>query len=93
MHQFVTNEKSVFTPPMQSIADRYGLSLDDAWNTAPMSHLGRHPNAYHDFVLRGMQRAASEAGTDAAHFTQLFDQYVRQPVLQNPELLRRSGWG
>jgi len=46
VHHFPTNKNSVFTPRMKTIADRYGLSLDDAWNTARMPHLGRHPNAY-----------------------------------------------
>ena len=91
-HHFATNKSSVYTPRMRTIADRYGLGLNEPWNTAMLPHLGRHPNAYHDFVLRGMGRAANEAGTDAARFTRLFDTYVRQPVIQNPDLLRLIGW-
>lgn len=93
MHHFATNKNSVFTPRIQSIADRYGLDLDEAWNKELMPHLGRHPNAYHEFVLDGMELASREAGGDTAKFLELFDQYVRQPVLDNPELLRSSGWG
>jgi hypothetical protein len=54
---------------MEAIADRFGLSLDDAWNTARLPHQGRHPNVYHEFVLRSMERAAAKAGADAAKFT------------------------
>ena len=92
LHHFATNKNSVYTPQMQGIADRYGLDLDGSWNKELMAHLGRHPNAYHEFVLDGMRTAAREAGTDLAKFLELFEQYVKQPVMDNPELLRRSGW-
>ena len=39
-----------------------------------------------------MERAAREAGDDAAKFKRLFDKYVKQPVRDNPDLLRRKGW-
>jgi hypothetical protein len=93
LHHFATNKNSVFTPRMQSIADRYGLELDGVWNREVMAHLGRHPNAYHEFVLDGMEVAAREAGPDPAKFLELFEQYVKDPVRSNPELLRKSGWG
>lgn len=89
----VMNNGAGHTPQMQSIADRYGLDLDGSWNQELMAHLGRHPNAYHEFVLDGMRTAAREAGTDRTKFLELFDQYVKQPVIDNPGLLRRSGWG
>lgn len=92
LHHFATNKNSVYSPRMEAIACRYGLNLDDAWNTTRMPHLGRHPNAYHDFVLRGMEKAAIEAGDDATMFVKLFDRYVRRPVVKNPDLLRRIGW-
>jgi len=92
IHHFATNKNSVWTSKMADIAKQYGLDLNGAWNKAAMSHLGRHPNAYYNFVYQNMQRAASEAGGNQAKFLQLFDQYVKQPVLQNPGLLRKSGW-
>ncbi|MFG4002083.1 hypothetical protein [Flavobacterium aquidurense] len=39
-----------------------------------------------------MQKASMEAGNDKAKFLKLFDQYVKQPVIENPNLLRKSGW-
>jgi len=92
IHHFATNKHSYYTKQMGEIAKRYGLDLNGSWNKAAMPHLGRHPKAYHEFVLRGMQDAATGAGGNQAKFLQLFDQYVKQPVLQNPSLLRKSGW-
>ncbi|MDE3184495.1 MAG: AHH domain-containing protein, partial [Bacteroidota bacterium] len=92
IHHFATNKNSIFTKQMSAIAKKYGLDLDEAWNKASLPHLGRHPNAYHNFVLEGMQRASMEAGENQNQFLQLFDKYVKQPVFQNPNLLRKSGW-
>ena len=92
VHHFATNKNSVYTPQMKKIADRYGLDLDDVWNKELLPQQGRHPNAYHEFVERSMQQAAEEAGDDAAKFLQLFEEYVKKPVRQNPNLLRRKGW-
>lgn len=92
IHHFATNKHSFYTKQMENIAKQFRLDLDGEWNKAAMPHLGRHPNAYHEFVLKGMKDAAAEAGGSQARFLQLFDQYVKQPVLQNPSLLRKSGW-
>lgn len=62
VHHFATNKNSVYTPRLQQIADRYGLGLDEPWNKELLPHLGRHPNAYHEFVTSGMETAAREAG-------------------------------
>lgn len=55
MHHFATNKNSKYTPMMKEITDKYGLDLDGDWNKAPMPHIGRHPNAYHLWVLNQMQ--------------------------------------
>lgn len=77
---------------MEGIAKQFGLDLTGAWNKAAMPHLGRHPNAYHNFVLKGMQDAAASAGGNQATFLKLFNNNVIQPVLDNPLLLRKAGW-
>ncbi|MBC7251340.1 MAG: AHH domain-containing protein, partial [Anaerolineae bacterium] len=92
LHHYATNKSKVYTPQYERILQRYGLSLDDAWNTELLPHQGRHPNEYHDFVLANMQRAANEAGDDVNRFLQLFERYVVRPIRNNPDLLRRSGW-
>ncbi|MBW8333124.1 MAG: FG-GAP-like repeat-containing protein [Prolixibacteraceae bacterium] len=91
-HHFATNKNKTYTPQMMGIARSYGLDLDGDWNKDIMNHLGRHPNEYHEFVLAGMKKAAFEAGGDQARFIQLFDQYIKQTIISNPLLLRKSGW-
>jgi len=66
--------------------------LNGDWNKAALPHLGRHPKVYHEFVLKGMNQAALEAGSSAEMFLMKFDQYAKQPVINNPQLLRKSGW-
>ncbi len=92
LHHFATNKNKVWTPLMEAIAKKYGLSLNGAWNKAIMPHLGRHPNEYHSFVYSMMQKASKKAGKNKDEFLKLFDEYVRQPVVNNPEILRKSGW-
>jgi A nuclease family of the HNH/ENDO VII superfamily with conserved AHH len=92
IHHFATNKNKVFTPEMAKVADEFGLKLNEAWNKQLLPHLGRHPNDYHKFVLQNMRRAASESGGKQTEFLRLFDQYIKQPVIQNPTLLRKSGW-
>lgn len=92
IHLFATNKNKTFTPQMSQIADEFGLSLNGAWNKQALPHLGRHPNAYHNFVLDGMQKARAGAGGSQVEFLNLFNQNVKQPVIQNPGLLRKSGW-
>ena len=92
LHHFATNKNKMYTPRMIIIADRYGLDLDDVWNIELMPHQGRHPNVYHDFVERGMERAAREAGKVKGKFLELFDTYIKEPIRKNSDLLRKSGW-
>lgn len=92
LHHFATNKNKKWTPLMEAIAKKYGLSLNGAWNKQILPHLGRHPNEYHNFVYNAMRKASSQAGTNKEQFLKLFNQYVQQPVIDNPELLRKSGW-
>ena len=92
IHHFATNKSKLFTPAMEKIAEKYGLKLDEMWNKQSLPHLGRHPNVYHQFVLDGMRRSHQEARGNVDTFLSGFDKYVKQPVLNNPELLRKSGW-
>lgn len=92
IHHFATNKHSIYTKKMTQIAQKYGLKLGGSWNKAALPHLGRHPKEYHDFVYEGMQRASLQAGNDKAKFLKLFDEYIKQPVIKNPNLLRKAGW-
>jgi RHS repeat-associated protein len=91
-HHFATNKNKFYTPQMESIAKVFNLDLDGSWNKALLPHLGRHPNKYHEFVLKGMKDAHNLSSGNQDEFLRLFDQFVKQPVLLNPNLLRNSGW-
>jgi hypothetical protein len=39
-----------------------------------------------------MNRAASEAGQDTSKFLELFENYVKTPIRNNPDLLSKEGW-
>jgi len=91
-HHFATNKNKDYTPGFKEIADQYGLDLNKEWNKEVMPHLGRHPNDYHDFVEAGMSQAAREAGKDKEKFLKLYEEYVKKPIRDNPDLLRKSGW-
>ena len=91
-HHFATNKNSIWTPKLESIVKQYGLELNGTWNKQLLPHIGRHPNAYHNFVYQGMKRAALEAGGNQNRFLQLFNLYVKEPVINNPQLLRGIGW-
>jgi hypothetical protein len=77
---------------MLNIAQKYGLDLDGEWNKELMQHLARHPNKYHNFVFNAMEKASKEAGNNKTLFLNLFDKYVKSPIMRNPKLLRKSGW-
>ena len=61
LHHFATNKNKVYAPALKAIAKKFGLDLDEAWKKESLPRLGRHPNGYHQFVLRGMEQAAKEA--------------------------------
>jgi len=92
IHHYATNKSKKYTQKMEEIAKKFGLSLDGAWNKESLPHQGRHPYAYHDFVLEGMKNAARESGGCADKFKELFEKYVKKPVRDNPDLLRKKGW-
>ena len=92
LHHFASNKNKVFSPAMEKIARRFKLDLNGWWNKEVLPHVGRHPYEYHEFFQQGMQRAAKEAGNNTARFLELFEQYVKKPIRENPELLRKSGW-
>lgn len=72
---------------MEDIAKNYELDLDGDWNKEYILHSGSHPNEYHEFVLKGMNRAKAEAGNSKDKFLALYETYVKKPIRDNPKLL------
>jgi uncharacterized heparinase superfamily protein len=58
-----------YTPQFQAIFDKAGLSMRDKANQMLVSkvfHNGKHPNAYHEMVLRTLRQATQDKSGDAA---------------------------
>jgi hypothetical protein len=92
LHHFATNKSQKWTAQMEDIAGSYGLDLDDAWNKQLLPHQGRHPDAYHEWVLERMEEIDEIAQGDRGQFIQLFEELVIEPVQENPQMLRKSYW-
>ena len=50
------------------------------------------PEPYHRFVLEEMRKASLEARGDRDRFLELFEERVKKPIRENPELLTEEGW-
>lgn len=96
IHHLASNKHlSKYTPLFEQIANKYGLRLNQKWNKLKVStkyHYSKHPNEYHEFVLRGMKAADAGAAGDKAKFLELFDKFIRQEVINNPNILNKKGW-
>lgn len=90
-HHFATNKSKKYTSQFENIANKYNLDLDGAWNKELMPHQGRHPNAYHDYVLDNMQKFDKIAQGDQTKFLKLYDQ-MKQKIISNPDMLYKKYW-
>lgn len=76
---------------LEEIANRYELDLDDAWNKDLLPHQGRHPNAYHEYVLDSMKQFDNIAQGDKDIFLKLFDN-LKNNVKSKPDMLYKDYW-
>ncbi len=90
-HHFLTNKNKTYTPQIERITNKYGLSLDADWNKEMMPHQGRHPNAYHEWMLSQVRAIDNVARGNPTVFINEFNK-VKETVINNPNLLRRKGW-
>ena len=91
VHHFATNKSKKYTSQFESITKKYGLDLDGDWNKELMPHQGRHPYAYHDYVLDNMQKFDRIANGDKTKFLKLYDQ-MKQKIINNPDMLYKDYW-
>lgn len=91
VHHFASNKSKKYTSQFESITKKYGLDLDGDWNKQSMPHQGRHPYAYHDYVLDNMQKFDRIANRDKTKFLKLYDQ-MKQKIINNPEMLYKDYW-
>ncbi|MED4351071.1 AHH domain-containing protein [Schinkia azotoformans] len=90
-HHYATNKSKKYTPQMENIAKKYGLDLDDEWNKELLPHQGRHPNAYHDYVLDKLSTYDRLAKGDREKFLKLYEG-LKQEVRDNPDMLYKEYW-
>mgnify|MGYP000994994098 CR=1 FL=1 len=73
------------------ILHQYGLDLDDEWNKELVPHQGRHPNAYHDWMLEELQSIDKVTNGNRDAFLRMFED-VKKTVRDNPDMLRKAFW-
>ena len=91
VHHYATNKSKTYTPQLEKIAKKYEFDLDDAWNKDLLPHQGRHPNAYHEYVLDSMKQFDDIAQGDKGIFLKLFDN-LKNNVKSNPDMLYKDYW-
>ena len=91
VHHFATNKSKTYTPQFEEIVKKYDLDLDDEWNKDLLPHQGRHPNAYHDFILESMKQFDEIAQGNKYIFLQLFNVLIKD-IKENPDMLYKDFW-
>ncbi|WP_146553480.1 AHH domain-containing protein [Rummeliibacillus sp. SL167] len=61
------------------------------WNKELLPHQGRHPNAYHEYVLERLRTFDKIAKGDKEKFLKLYEQ-LKQKVRENPDMLYKDYW-
>ncbi|MBE5840494.1 MAG: hypothetical protein E7304_03705 [Butyrivibrio sp.] len=92
MHHFATDKNKVYTHQMESIIKKYGLELDGDWNKELLPHQGRHPNAYHEFILDELRNIDLVANGDKGMFLELFESNIKKVIRENPDMLYSKYW-
>ncbi|MBO2536952.1 AHH domain-containing protein [Rummeliibacillus suwonensis] len=90
-HHYATNKSKKYTPKIVEITKKYDLGLDDDWNKELLPHQGRHPNAYHEYVLERLRTFDKIAKGDKEKFLKLYEQ-LKQKVRENPDMLYKDYW-
>ena len=91
IHHYATNKSKTYTPQLDEIAQKYGLDLDDVWNKDLLPHQGRHPNAYHEYVLDSMKQFDEIAQGDKEIFLKLYEN-LKKNIQSNPDMLYKNYW-
>ena len=92
MDHYATNKNKTYTPEMEKITDKYNLDLNGEWNKGKLPHQGRHPNEYHNWVLRQMRLIDNMPNMNQQLFMEQFNIRVIQPINQHPEMLYKKFW-
>ena len=91
-HHFATNKSKKYTNQFENIVNKYRLDLDEPWNKEFLQHQGRHPYAYHEFVLDEMLEIDNIAKGNKEVFLELFEENVKSVIRENPDMLYKEYW-
>ncbi len=92
MHHYATNKNRYYTKLFKKITGRYGLDLDGDWNKDLFQHQGRHPNNYHNFILRELKKINIMANGNKGIFLYLFEKRVKKIIRNNQDMLYLKYW-
>lgn len=92
VHHYATDKNSTYTQEFRNITDKYGLDLNGDWNKELLPHQGRHPNAYHEFVLDGMKNIDNIANGNQDIFLDLYESEIKSVIRENPDMLYSDYW-
>lgn len=92
VHHYATDKSKTYTQAFKDITDKYGLDLDADWNKDLLPHQGRHPNAYHDFVLDEMRNIDNIANGNTDIFLDLYESEIKSIIRDNPNMLYSNYW-
>ena len=91
IHHYATNKNKTYTPQFEEIAKEYELDLNGDWNKDLLPHQGRHPNAYHDYVLDNMKLYDEIAQGNQDIFLKLYEN-LKINIQANPDMLYKDYW-
>ena len=92
VHHYATDKSKTYTQAFKDITDKYGLDLDADWNKDLLPHQGRHPNAYHDFVLDEMRNIDNIANGNKDIFLDLYVSEIKSIIRDNLDMLYSNYW-
>ena len=92
VHHYVSDKNKTYTSQFDDIAKKYNLDLDNMWNKELLPHQGRHPNAYHEFVLTEMKNADKLAQGNNDIFLDLYESEIKSIIRENPDMLYSDYW-
>ena len=92
IHHYASNKSKTYTQQFKDITNKYDIDLDDDWNKELLPHQGRHPNAYHEWILDQMRNIDSIANGNKYIFLELYESEIKNVIRENPDMLYSKYW-
>jgi hypothetical protein len=94
VHHVLSNKNKYFRDQIHEIVDDMGLDLNGDWNKVNLPskiHRGRHPNAYHEYVITQASKAKELAKGNKDLFLKYFQETIDE-IKNNPIMVRKIYW-